>query len=329
LKPQALKPQALKPQALKPSSPRSLKPLSPQAPEPSNPKRLYANLAGVEVGDCFPVRIVGAINVSPESFYGGSVPPDRAALQRLAVRMTEEGADILDIGAMSTAPYLKGAISEQEEEERMAQAVRAVREVVTVPISADTQRSRVAAAALDAGASIINDVSGLAHDPAMAALASRTAGVVLMACEQGPSTTDPLVMIARLLRASLKRADAAGVSPEHVVLDPGIGFFRHAAVAWHELDCIVLARLSRLRRLGHPILVGVSRKSFIGAITGRSTPAERLHGSVAAAAIAVYNGAALIRTHDVAATVDAVRMAAAMRAKASPQALRGLGGLKA
>jgi dihydropteroate synthase len=281
------------------------------------PKHLYANLAGVEAGDGFPVRIVGAINVSPESFYTGSVARDRAALQQLAARMVGEGADILDIGAMSTAPYLKGTISEQEEEERMAGAVRAVREVVTVPISADTQRSRVAAAALDAGASIINDVSGLSCDPAMAAPARRAGGVILMACEQGASTADPLTMIARLLRACLKRAHATGVAPQHVVLDPGIGFFRQAVLPWHDLDCIVLARLSRLRRLGRPILVGVSRKSFIGKITGRSAPAERLHGSVAAAAVAVYNGAALIRTHDVAATVDAVRMAAAIRAKAT------------
>jgi dihydropteroate synthase len=292
-------------------------PLNPRTLEPSSPERLYANLAGVEVGDGLPARVVGAINVSPESFYGGSVARDPAVLRQLAAQMVEDGADILDIGAMSTAPYLKGAISEQEEEERMAAAVRAVREVVAVPISADTQRGRVAAAALDAGASIINDVSGLWRDPAMAASARRAAGVILMACEQGPSTAAPLTMIVRLLRACLKRARGAGVPPQHIVLDPGIGFFRHAAVAWHDLDCIVLAQLSRLRRLGHPVLVGTSRKSFIGAITGRSTPAERLHGSVAAAAIAVYNGAALVRTHDVAATVDAVRMAAAIRAKAT------------
>jgi len=290
--------------------------VTPRPLDPSKPRQLYANLAGVEVGDGFPVRVVGAINVSPESFYSGSVARDRAALRQLAARMVEEGADILDIGAMSTAPYLKGTISEQEEEERMVAAVRTVRQVVAVPISADTQRSRVAAAALDAGASIINDVSGLSRDPAMAALARRAAGVILMACEHGPSTAEPLTMIVRLLRGSLKRARAAGVPPQRIVLDPGIGFFRQGAVAWHDLDCIVLAHLSRLRRLQCPILVGVSRKSFIGWITGRSTPAERLHGSLGAVAIAAYNGAALIRAHDVAATVDAVRMAAAIRAKA-------------
>ena len=290
---------------------------NPRACEPANPKQLYANLAGVEVGDGFPVRVVGAINVSPESFYSGSVRRDRAALRQLALQMVDEGADILDIGAMSTAPYLKGAISEQEEEERMVAAVRTVREAVAVPISADTQRSRVAAAALYAGASIINDVSGLSRDPAMATLAGRAAGVILMACEQGPSTAEPVAMIVRLLRTCLARARAASVPPQRVVLDPGIGFFRQAVVPWPDLDCIVLAQLSRLRRLGRPILVGVSRKSFIGKITGRPTPAERLHGSVGAAAVAVYNGAALIRTHDVAATVDAMRIAAAIRAKMS------------
>jgi dihydropteroate synthase len=300
-----------------PANPRTRKPAHPRTRAPANPKQLYANLAGVEVGDGFPVRVVGAINVSPESFYSGSVRRDRAALRQLALQMVDEGADILDIGAMSTAPYLKGAISEQEEEERMVAAVRTVRDAVAVPISADTQRSRVAAAALDAGASIINDVSGLSRDPAMAKLAGRAAGVILMACEQGPSTAEPVTMIVRLLRTCLTRALAAGVPPQRVVLDPGIGFFRQAVVPWHDLDCIVLAQLSRLRGLGRPILVGVSRKSFIGKITNRSTPAERLHGSVGAAAVAVYNGAALIRTHDVAATVDAVRMAAAIRAKIS------------
>jgi dihydropteroate synthase len=296
-------------------NPRTREPANSQTRKRANPKPLYANLAGVEVGDGFPVRVVGAINVSPESFYSGSVRRDRAALRQLALQMVDEGADILDIGAMSTAPYLKCAISEQEEEERMVAAVRTLRDVVAVPISADTQRSRVAAAALDAGASIINDVSGLSRDPAMASLARRAAGVILMAWEQGPSTAEPVTMIVRLLRACLTRARGAGVPPQHVVLDPGIGFFRQAVVPWHDLDCTVLAQLSQLRRLGRPILVAVSRKSFIGKITGRSTPAERLHGSVGAAAVAVYNGAALIRTHDVAATVDAVRMAAAIRAK--------------
>jgi dihydropteroate synthase len=263
------------------------------------------------------VRIVGAINVSPESFYGGSVARGRQALQRLAVRMVDEGADLLDIGAMSTAPYLQGAISEAVERRRMVAAVQAVRQVVAVPISADTQRSSVAAAALEAGAQVINDVSGLRHDAAMGGVARDAKGVCLMALEAGPSTQAPLRLITALLRKCLARARAARIARERIVVDPGIGFFRHAALPWYELDCLLLDQLWRLRRLGQPLLVGVSRKSFIGKIAGRADPRERLWGSLGAAAIAVYNGAALVRTHDVAATRDVIRVAEAIRRRAN------------
>jgi dihydropteroate synthase len=275
--------------------------------------KLYANLAGIDVGDGFPVRIVGAINVSPESFYGGSVAHSRRALQRLAERMVVEGADLLDIGAMSTAPYVKGAISEGEECRRLVAAVQAVRGVVDVPISVDTQRGAVAAAGLDAGAAVINDVSGLRSDPAMAAVARQAAGVILMASEEKASREPPARMVAFLLRGCLQRARAAGIVQQRIVLDPGIGFFRHAAVPWYEFDCMLLGQLPRLRQLRRPLLVGVSRKSFIGKLTGRTDAADRLPGSLGATALAVYNGAAVIRTHDVAVTRDAVRIAMAVR----------------
>jgi len=276
--------------------------------------KLRANLAGVAVGDGCPVRIVGAINVSPESFYAGSVARSRLALQRLAVRMVEEGADLLDIGAMSTAPYVKGAIGEDEERRRLVAGVRAVRQVVTVPISVDTRRGSVAAAGLDAGAQVVNDVSGLTYDADMSSVARQARGVILMASEARLSRGAPVTMVAALLRQCLRRARAARIERQYVVLDPGVGFFRRAVVPWYEIDCLLLARLSRLRQLRQPLLVGVSRKSFIGKLTGRADPGNRLWGSIAAAAVAVYNGAALIRTHDVAATRDAVRVAAAVRA---------------
>jgi dihydropteroate synthase len=275
--------------------------------------KLYANLAGVEVGDGFPVRVVGAVNVSRESFYTGSVVRTRPALQRHAARLVEAGAAIIDVGAMSTAPYRRGAISETEEIRRMTAAVRALRHAVQVPISADTQRARVADAALNAGADIINDVSGLSADPAMGALACTARGVILMASEMGPSTDAPMALIASRLRQCLQRARHAQIPRTRIVLDPGIGFFRRTALSWYRLDCLVLRELSRLRRLGQPLLVGISRKSFIGTLTGHAEARERLYGSLAAAAIAVYNGAALVRTHDVAATVDAVRVAEAIR----------------
>jgi dihydropteroate synthase len=275
---------------------------------------LQANLAGVRLGDAQPVRILAAINVSPESFFGASVVRGRRTLQRRAEQMISEGADVLDVGAMSTAPYRRGHIPEEEERRRIVAALRALREVTRIPISVDTQRSAVAAAALRAGAAIINDVSGLAGDPDMARVARDAGGVILMAREEGPSKSQPIVQVASLLRRALQRAAAAGIPRERIVLDPGIGFFRQAAVPWDEFDCHVLDRLQRLRRLGRPLLVGISRKSFIGKLTGRGEAAERLSGSLGAVAVAVYNGAAMIRAHDVAATLDAARVAAAIRA---------------
>lgn len=272
-----------------------------------------ANLAGVRVGDAHPVRIVGAINLSPESFYSSSVVRSRRALQRRVEQMICEGADILDVGAMSTAPYRRGHVPEEEERHRIVKALRSLREVARVPISVDTQRSSVAAAALDAGAAIINDVGGFAADQEMARVARDAGGVILMAREEGPSKASPIGQVASLLRRALRRAAAAGIPSDQIVLDPGVGFFRKGSVPWYEFDCILLDGLHRLRRLGRPLLVGASRKSFVGKLTGRDDAAQRLSGSLGAAAVAVYNGAAMIRAHDVAATLDAVRVAAAIR----------------
>jgi len=275
---------------------------------------VYANLAGLEVGDEFPVRLAGAINVSPESFYRGSVATGEDSLRVMAEQMVAEGADALDIGAMSTAPYLKTEITETEEIQRLTWAIGIVRKMVGVPISADTKRSRVALAALDAGANIINDVSGLRHDPGMAEMVARRArGVILMASETDPSARDPIETVRGLLEESLQVVWKAGLPDHRVVLDPGIGFFRQAAIPWHVWDCQLLRRLAELRSLGRPLLVGVSRKSFIGKIIGQADPGDRLAGSLAATAIAVLNGAHLIRTHDVGPTREAVRMAEALR----------------
>ncbi|MBI2562883.1 MAG: dihydropteroate synthase [candidate division NC10 bacterium] len=274
----------------------------------------YANLAGLEVGDGFPVRLVGAINVSPESFYQGSVAEGEASLRQKAEQRAAEGADGLDIGAMSTAPYLQTEVTEAEEIQRLTWAIGVVRKVTAVPISADTTRSRVALAALDAGAGVINDVSGLRPDPGMAEIVARRArGVILMATETEPEARDPIGTVRRLLEESLQIIWKAGVPEHRVVVDPGIGFFRKAVIPWHAWDCEVLRRLGDLRTLEHPVLVGLSRKSFIGHILGQPDPADRLAGSLATTAIAVMNGAHLIRTHDVGPTREAVRMAEALR----------------
>ena len=275
---------------------------------------LSAHLAGIPVGDTLPVRLMAVLNVSPESFYPDSVHTNREQIAETAQALAGEGADIIDIGAMSTAPYLKTDISEAEETERLAAAVEATATAVSIPISADTKRSQPAQAALRAGARIINDVSGLKNDPAMAALIARSgAGAILMASEQGPQSGPPLERIRNALRDSLTRAEQAGIPEQRIVLDPGIGFFREPGMAWDEWDCLVLRELAELRSFGFPLLVGASRKAFIGKILGQPKVRERLIGSLTCAAVAVVNGAHIIRIHDVKETLEAVRMAERLR----------------
>ncbi len=273
---------------------------------------IQAMLASLRVGDGSAVTVMGALNVSPESFYAGSIIPDLSALIRHALGMVEAGAKVIDVGAFSTAPYRDTAISEEEEARRLRRAVAALVTEIPVPVSADVNRPLPARAALEAGARILNDVTGLA-DPGVAALAARFDGVILMAFGDGPWRGEPIERVRALLGESILRARAAGVPRERIVLDPGIGFFRRTGWSWHEWDCAVLARLHDLLPLGRPLCVATSRKSFIGAIGDQEEPEERLPGSLASAAIAVLHGAHLIRTHDVAETRQAVRVAEAIR----------------
>jgi dihydropteroate synthase len=282
-----------------------------------------ADLAGVLIGDGLPVAVMGVLNVSPESFHSGSVHATTGGLLAAARAMVEAGARLIDVGARSTAPYLATAISDAEETARLARAVEVLAGKLSVPVSADTSRPEPARAALEAGARIINDVSGLA-DPAVARLvAGHGAGVILMASPKAapvgpPAGGDPVATVRGLLAEALAAARAASIPDDRVALDPGIGFFRDTGRPWHEWDACVLRGLGDLAALGRPLCVAVSRKSFVGAVTGRAGPAGRLAGSLAATAVAVLHGAALVRTHDVAETVDAVRVAERLRPQAGP-----------
>ncbi len=283
---------------------------------------IHGTLAGVPVGDDRAVVVMGAINVSPESFYAGSVAAGDEALLRTGEAMASAGASLFDVGALSTAPYLSTAISAEEEAERLGAAISLLTKTLDVPVSADTSRALPARAALEAGARVINDVTGLTGDPGLGAVvAAAGAGLVLMAGEHGEATTgSPLPVVTGMLEESLSLARQAGVDMDGVMVDPGIGFFRRSALPWHEWDCRVLAGLPALRQLGRPVLVGVSRKSFIGAIAGEPDPGRRLPGSLAATAAAVLGGAHVIRTHDVAETLQAVRVAEAVRHALGPGA---------
>ncbi len=282
--------------------------------------RPEATLAGVRIGGGAPVRLMAVINVSGESFYAGSIRADAPALRAAAQRAAAEGADLIDLGARSTAPYRRVEVTPDEERERLVWAIEIVKSTVTLPISADTARAGVAAAALRAGARVINAVGGLRDDPPMAGVAARGEGVVLVAGPRPGVSATPLDDVQGALRESIGQACAAGIEPGAIVLDPGIGFFAGPTVSATAFNCAVLRDLAQLDTLGYPLLVGVSRKRFIGELTGRSDPADRLAGSLAATAIAVWHGTAVIRTHDVAATRDAIRVAEALRPAARPPA---------
>jgi dihydropteroate synthase len=254
--------------------------------------------------------IMGILNVTPDSFSDGGRFIDPSSAIDQARRMVAQGADILDIGAESTRPY-GGAVAVplEEEIERLAPVLPAAAEL-GAPISIDTMKARVAAWALASGAAIINDVWGLQRDCGMARVAAeRSAPVIIMHNrEHADPSLDIMVEIATFFARSLEIAARAGLTRQHVVLDPGIGFGKTP-----EQSLVAIARLRELQEFGLPILVGASRKRFIAKISP-APPDQRLGGSIAAHLLAVANGAAIIRTHDVAETIQALRVAAALTA---------------
>jgi dihydropteroate synthase len=251
--------------------------------------------------------VMGVLNVTPDSFSDGGqfIAPERALAQ--ARRMIAEGADIIDIGAESTRPYGAKAITADDEWQRLTPVLAEVI-ALGVPVSIDSMKSAVVARALDAGASIANDVWGLQRDPDMAALlaARRSPVIVMHNRDSVDASIDIMKDIAGFFARSLEVADKAGISRENIVLDPGIGFGKTP-----EQSMTALARLDELGEFGLPLLVGASRKRFISSITP-SEPHQRLGGSIAAHVIAAKGGARIIRTHDVAETVQALRVAAAI-----------------
>lgn len=278
--------------------------------------RPSASLGGVPVGGEAPVVLMGVLNVSPESFYTGSIHLVADALCRAAEGMVKAGASLIDVGAMSTAPWVTPRVTEEEERQRLATAVGVLAARLRVPISADTARAGPAGAAIDAGATVVNDVTGLGDERLGRLAAERRVSMVLMASPAAAraghvaiDAADPVGTVRACLATSLSRALAAGIPADRIVLDPGVGFFLEAPDARADWDARVVAGLGMLAGLGRPLAVGVSRKSFIGAITGRRAPEDRLAGSLAATALVVLGGAALVRTHDVGETRDAVRVA--------------------
>ncbi|MEA2869246.1 MAG: dihydropteroate synthase [Bradyrhizobium sp.] len=251
--------------------------------------------------------MMGVLNVTPDSFSDGGQfdTPERALAQ--ARRMIAEGADIIDIGAESTRPYGAEPVLAEEELKRL-QPVLADVISLGVPVSIDSMKSSIVAWALDAGATMANDVWGLQRDPGMAGLlAARNSPITVMHNrDRVDAGIDIMKDIAAFFARSLEIAAKAGISPGNIVLDPGIGFGKTP-----EQSMTALARLNELSAFGLPLLVGASRKRFISSVVP-SEPDQRLGGSIAAHVVAAKAGARIIRTHDVSETVQALRVAAAI-----------------
>jgi len=281
---------------------------------------------------CDPPRVMGIVNVTPDSFSDGGLYLDPERAVEHGVRLAAQGAEVVDVGGESTRPGA-AAVGAREELERVLPVVGELARRLEVPVSVDTTKASVAAAALGAGASWINDVSAGRADPEMLALvADRGCTYVAMHMQGEPATmqaapeyADPTAEIVEFLRARVAACLKAGIEPHKIVVDPGIGFGKRLE---HNLD--LLRRLFELRSLGRPILVGVSRKSFIGHVTGaerpadwlargrRDRPPERLGGSAAAVAAAVLGGADWLRVHDVEPMLEAARVARAVRDSSQP-----------
>ncbi len=288
-----------------------------------------AVLGKAEVGGSRPVAIIYALNLSPDTFYNDSlVRSEREAVGR-ASKALEGGAHIIDVGAMSTGPKSK-SIPPKREMRELIPVIRTLAREFDAPISADTQRAEVADAAISAGATVINDISGLKSDPEMAGvIADAGCSTVLMATKRAPGDVYDIDEIRRALRGSLHICHEHDIPLRKVVIDPAVGYWparlerlgerankpygKRAYPAATFFDLRILAELGRLRGLNRPICVGISRKTFVGKVLDLPDPADRLVGSLAATAIAVLNGASVVRTHDVLETIQAIRVAEAIR----------------
>jgi len=267
--------------------------------------------------------VMGILNVTPDSFSdGGQTFSLRAAVER-AVRMAHDGADLIDIGGESTRPGA-ATVSADEEIRRVVPVIRRLANRLTIPMSIDTTKAIVAEEALRAGASVVNDISGLAEDPAMAGVVARSRAAVILMHRRGTPRTmqrlaryrDVVREVTASLRESVRRAQRAGIARERILIDPGLGF---AKIARHNLE--LLRNLSALRALGRPIVIGPSRKSFIGRILGADVT-ERLAGTLACVSHAMAHGVAIVRVHDVRPAVEFIRMSHAIQTAARSRPAR-------
>ena len=277
-----------------------------------------AKIANISVGGQNPVRIMGILNTSPESFYKKSINTTRSKIKNAVIQMENDGADFIDVGGMSTAPYLSTMISEKVESKRVLDAIKIIQNTTNLPISVDTCRSSVAKIALENDVEIINDISGLKYDKNMKDVISKfQPSLILCAYDSKIILGNSINSTKKLFKSSLKIAKDCHIPDKKIVLDPAIGFFRKTGKGkfftkiktdWVDRDLSIIKNLNSFK-MKYPILISVSNKSLIGNLLEKENPSDRLFGSITAEAICVLNGANIIRTHNVKATRDAITIA--------------------
>ena len=277
-------------------------------------------LGSLVVGKKNKITVMGILNISPESFYKNSIKSTKSQISKHVSEMEENGAEIIDVGGMSTAPYLRTIVSEKVESERVTKAIKIIQNSSNIPISVDTCRATVANTALELGIDVINDISGLKYDKNMPKIIEKyTPSVILCSYSKNLVTSNSILETKKLLNESIKIAQSLGISKEKIVVDPAIGFFRRSSEVknklpytkinfdWIERDIKIIKKL-HLLKTSFPILISISNKSFLGKLLGKEDPLDRNTGTAIAEMLSILNGASIIRTHNPKITSDVIKL---------------------
>ena len=276
-------------------------------------------LGSLVVGKKNKISVMGILNTSPESFYKNSIKSTKSQISKYVSEMEENGAEIIDVGGMSTAPYLRTIVSEKVESERVTKAIKIIQNSSNIPISVDTCRATVANTALELGIDVINDISGLKYDKNMPKIIEKyNPSLILCSYSKNIVKGNPISETKKLLNESIKIALNAHISKEKIVVDPAIGFFRRSSDVknklpytkiisnWAERDIEIIKKL-KLLKTNFPILISISNKSFLGKLLGKDDPTDRNTGTAIAEMLSIINGASIIRTHNPKVTSDVIK----------------------
>ena len=277
-------------------------------------------LGDLVVGRKNEITIMGILNLSPESFYKNSIKSTKSQISKYVTELEDNGANIIDIGGLSTAPYLKTIVSEKTESNRVTKTIKIIQNLSNIPISVDTCRASVANDALELGIDVINDISGLKYDKNMPKIVEKyQPSLILCSYSKNIVKGNLISETKKLLNESIKIAQNVNIPKDKIVVDPAIGFFRRSSDVknklpytkidsdWAQRDIEIIKKL-KLLKTNFPILISISNKSFIGKILGKENPTDRNTGTAIAEMLSIINGVSIIRTHNPKITSDVIKL---------------------